>query len=64
MPQPELGKHYNLTHKKTSNNPFRGYVQVVGAGFLGGLKIFRTSQNGNNWYFWDDYHHEYIGDLA
>ena len=64
IPQPEVGKHYILRHKGTKHNPFRGYVQIVDTGSLGGLKIFRTSQNGTNWYFWDDYDYEYIGDLA
>ena len=64
MSQPELGKYYNLTHKLTGSNPFRGYVQIIDVGFIGGRKIFLTSQGGNNWYWWEDYKYEYIGDLA
>ena len=64
MPQPELGKYYSLRHRQTGSNPFRGYVQIVDVGFIGGEKIFRTSQNGKNWYFWEDFKYEYIGDLA
>ena len=64
MPQPEVGKHYVLTHKRTGVNLFRGYVQIVQYGYIGDKKIFRICQNDKSWYFWDDYEYEYIGDLA
>lgn len=64
MSQPELGKHYNLTHKLTGSNPFKGYVQIVNVGFINGHKIFLTSQSSSNWSLWEDFEYEYIGDLA
>ena len=64
LPDPIIGKHYILVHKKTGNNPFRGYIQIVQKGHINGLLIFRTSISSSNWYFWDDYNFEYIGDLA
>jgi len=63
-PEPIIGKHYSLKHKRTGNNPFRGYVQIANTGFIDGHKIFLTSQSNLNWYFWEDFKYEYIGDLA
>jgi len=64
LPEPILGKHYNLNHKRTGSNPFRGYVMITDIGFIDGHKIFLTSQSGSIWHWWEDYNYEYIGDLA
>jgi hypothetical protein len=48
----------------TGNNPFRGYVQITDVGLIDGKKIFLTSHSPLNWYFWEDFKYEYIGDLA
>ncbi len=48
MPQPEVGKHYNLKNKHTGENPFMGYVLIVDTGFIGGKKIFLTGRCGKN----------------
>lgn len=64
MPQPEIGKHYNLRHKRTGSNPFKGYVQIVAVGSIDGEKIFLTSHSSSTWHFWEDFKYEYIGDLA
>ncbi len=55
-------KNYNLQHKTTKSNPFRGSVLIVQKGELDGKKIFRTVIS-NNWYYWEDYDAEYLGDL-
>lgn len=64
LPDPIVGKHYGLTHKKTKSNPFRGYVQISQKGWIDGELIFRTFMTGDNWHYWNDYNFHYIGDLA
>ncbi len=64
LPEPIVGKHYNLRHRDTKSNPFRGPVLIIQKGQLRGKKIFRTVVTQNEWHYWDDYDTEYIGDLA
>ena len=64
LPEPIVGKYNKLTHKGTYVNPFRGPAFISQKGWLKGKNIFTTSLNENQWYFWDEYDSEYIGDLV
>ncbi len=56
------GKYYNLMHKATKSNPFRGTVLIVQKGKISGKKIFRTVIS-DEWHLWEDYEARYVGDL-
>ena len=64
MTELKVGKYYNLTHKITHSNPFRGPALIVQRGHINGKIIFRTSLYPEEWYYCDDYSFEYIGDLT
>lgn len=74
VPDPIEEKYYQLTNKNSSS-PALGLVSIAEKGFLYGRIIFRTGKtpvvgggrtvgSGLNWYLWDQYSFEYVGDLA